>query len=913
MSGGRSGPPAWLVGLFRTAALAHPADVRDRYGREMAAAFRAGWADRRAARGAPAATAWALRAAADAAASGVRERIRRLGGGPRPGEWWTDLKVAARALRRSPGFTAAAVLVLALGIGANTAVFSAVKATLLASPPFPDPADLVLLELTDSSTARPGPARAFPWSYPKYQVLASADLPLASLGAYAVRTLALTGAGDPRRLDVEVVTPRYLDVLGAPPALGRGFQEVDDVEGAPPTVILGARLWRERFGSDPAVVGRDVTLNGRPATVLGVAPSGFRGLSGRAEAWVSVHTLASLVGASFLVSGGQAHWLSAVARLEPGADPAALQARMPAVGRAAEDAYPDSDPTVVRSGRAEPLLAARVNPQARRSLLVLAAAAALLLLVGCANLAGLLLARAAVRARETAVRVALGAGRWRVARGVLAESLLIALVGGAAALAVAWLGAHALVAAWPERFLDGTWNVRFTDPAAIHLDGGVLGFAAAVALATGLLFGVGPALAATRGGPGARLKEGSATVVGRGQGAGVRRALVAGEIALALVLLVGAGLLLRSLQRLQAVDRGYRAGNLVAFDYALPRTSAWADDPAAFHAAYLERLRALPGVVGASLACSVPVGGHCWITGVRRAGERGWEEGSRPSIGVHPVDDDYFTTLGIPVLRGRALGPGDRKGAPVAVVLNQAAVRALFPDGDDPLSAQVSMGVDATPEDGPGATVVGVVGDVLYDRPDQGVMAEAYFSYRQEAGAEATVLLRTRGDPLAAVPAAREALAELDPTLPVSGVRTVASAEADATADTRSLGVLLALFAALAGLLACTGVWAVVAYTVERRTREFGLRVALGADPRRIVRLVVAGALTTATVGVALGAVGGWAATRILGSFLYEVSVTDPPTFLGGAAALLVVSLLAAWLPARRATRVDPVEALRAE
>ncbi len=907
-------PPAWLRAAFRTAVLAHPGDVRARYGEEMAAAFTSAWGDRLREGGAVRATAWALRATLDAAASGLGERWRRLRFGPHPGEWWTDVRVAARVLRRSPGFTAAAVLVLALGIGANTAVFSAVKATLLSPPPFRDPSSLVLPELTESSTVRPGPPRAFPWSYPKYRIMAETEgLPLEALAAYAVRTFTLTGAGDPRRVDVEVVTPDYLDVLGVEPALGRDFREADDRDGAALTVVLGARLWRERFGSDPGVVGRNVTFNGRPATVLGVAPPEFRGLTGRAEAWMPVHPVAALVGAPWMVTGGQSHWLAAIARLRPGADLAALQARMPAVGRAAEEAYPNPDPTKVRSGGARPLMEARVNPQARRSLLVLGAAAALLLLVGCANLAGLLLARAAVRARETAVRVALGAGRWRVARGVLAESLLLAVLGGAAALAVARLGAHALVSAWPQRFLDGTWNVRFADPSAIHMDGAALAFAAGVAAATGLLFGLGPALAACRGGAGARLREGSAGVVGRARGTGVRRFLVAGEIALALVLVLGAGLLLRSLQRLQAVERGYQPGNLVAFDYTLPRSSASADDPAAFHAAYLERLRALPGVVGASMACSVPVGGHCWITAVRQAGDRTWQEGSRPFIGVHPVDDRYFETLGIPVLRGRTLQPDDRRGAPVAVVLNEAAVRELFPDGGDPLGAQVAMGVDATPEDGPGATVVGVVGDVLYDRPDMGVMPEAYFSYRQEVGGEATILLRTRGEPLAAVPAAREALLELDPDLPISGIRTVASAEADATADTRTLGTLLAVFAALAGLLACTGVWAVVAYTVERRTRELGLRVALGADPRSIVRMVLAGALATAGVGIAAGALGGWAATRVLGSFLYEVSVTDPPTFVAGAALLLGVSLLAAWLPARRATRVDPVEALRAE
>ncbi|HLE83054.1 MAG TPA: ABC transporter permease, partial [Thermoanaerobaculia bacterium] len=368
-----------------------------------------------------------------------------------------EAKVALRTLRRAPGFALAAVLVLALGIGANVAIFSAVEATLLTPPPFPEPERLVLLDLTDASTERPEPPRPFPWSYPKLRILAEAADRLADpVAAYAVRPLTLTGAGEATRVSVEVVTPDYLEVLGVAPALGRDLEAADDLPGAEPVALLSHALWRERFGADPAVVGGIVTLNGTPVAVAGVAPPGFRGLSGDAELFLPVHAGASLI-APFLVSGAQAHWLQAVGRLRPEASLAALGSQMAAIGEAAEAAFPDSDPTVVRSGGARSLEEARTHPQARRSLLVLSAAAMLLLLVACANLAGLFLARAGARSRETAVRIALGAGRWRVARGVLAESLLLAAAGGVLALLVARAGVDLLAAAWPERFLYGGW------------------------------------------------------------------------------------------------------------------------------------------------------------------------------------------------------------------------------------------------------------------------------------------------------------------------------------------------------------------------------------------------------------------------------------------------------------------------
>ncbi len=908
--------------LVRAALLCWPASVRDRDGGEMEAAATTVWAERRR-RGAGAAAAFGVRVLVDLVVEGVRERARRRQGregGMGRGDGWTDLRVAARTLARTPGFTVTAILVVALGVGANTAIFSAVKATLLAEPPYPEPERLAFLDLADSSTVAPEAAsgraahrrpRTMPWSYPKYLAFRETrDLPVELSAAYARRGLTLTGVGDATFLNAEYVTPEYLRMLGAAPALGRDFVAGDDVEGAELVAILGHALWRGRFGADPGVVGADITLNGRQVRVVGVAPAGFRGLTGTAELWMTACGGASLT-APFVIGGARAHWLRVVARLAPGTDIALLDHRMRDVGRAVEERYPDTDPTVVHTATAQSFAEATVNPQAKKSLLVLTAAAALLLLVACANLAGLLVARAGARARETAVRVALGAGRWRVTRTFLAEALLLASAGGLVGLAVAALGLDALAALWPSRFVDASWNVRAAGVASVGLDLAVVVFAALAALLTGLVFGVVPALSVAAGDPADRLRAGASTARGGRGILDLRRALVTAEVAMALVLMVGAGRLLRSLSELNRVGRGFEPGDLLAFEFAIPRTSPWAEDEAAFHERYLERLRAIPGVEGAALVCVPPLGGHCMITGVREAGDRTWGEGSRPSIGVHYVSDDFFSTLGIPVLEGRTFTSEDQTGSRPVVVLSAAAARELFPDGVA-LGRTIAMGTGLTSEERGPAEIVGVVGDVLFDRPANGIMPEAYISHRQDVGS-GSIVLRTRGDPLGFVPAARAALAEVDADVPLFGARSVDDLEAEAAGDTHVMGLLLTVFAALALLLGCTGVWAVVAFAVARRTREIGVRMALGADGRAVVRSVLRQGLGVSVLGVLLGGAGGWAASRVLRSLLFGVGPADLTAYVGASATVLVVATLAAWLPARRATRVDPMVVLRSE
>ncbi len=902
------------VAVFRLAVRAYPRWIRVEYGPEMVRTFRDGLADRT-----EEGWRYTARAAWDASRGGLRERLRErpgaqrrsvMGGvGTMMGESWSDLRLAVRTLGRTPAFTLAAVVVLALGIGANTAIFSAVKTVLLAPAPFPDPGELVFTDLSDSSTVEAGPPRPTSWSYPKYRILAEAEGRLVDpLAGFARRNLTLTGAGDAVLLNVEVVTPDYLDVLRIVPVHGRDFSEADDAPGAAHTVLLAHDLWVERFGADPGAVGRTIMLEGRPVTVIGIAPPGFRGLTGSASAWVPVHTTADLT-VRFLVTGAEAHWLRAIGRLPAEIPMQRLQERMREVGRTVVAAYPGEDPTRTSVVTADRMEEVRISDVARRGLTLLMLASGLLLVTACANLAGLLTARAASRDREISVRRALGASRWRVARTFLAESLVLGLLGGGAAVGVAWLGVRGLAAIWPYQFLYGTWNVGFTRPEAMTVDPVVLAYALGLAMLSGLAFGLAPALAQSRKDPASAL-GGRSPSDGRAAGR-VRRGLVVLEVALALVLVVGAGLLARSLGELQRVDRGFEPGELLTFSAVPSRSSSLAEDFAGFNDRALDRLEALPEVEAAAVGCALPLGGHCWIGGVRVAGSRSWPVGDRPSVGINPVSDAFFETLGIPVLRGRGFTSEDGPGTPPVIVLSQSAADLLFP-GEDPLGQAMEVSASVTPEGKPGARVVGIVGDVLFDDPAKGSMPEAYLAHRQENGSDSYVL-RTRGDPLAALPAVRAAMGELAPELPLYGVQTLDDLETAATGDTRMLGGLVAAFALLALLLAATGVWAVVAYGVSRRTRELGLRMAMGARAGEVVRLVVREDLGTIVIGLAVGLPAAWLATRFLDSLLFEVSPADPLAFAGGTALLLLAGLAAAWLPARRATRLEPVEALRTE
>jgi predicted permease len=612
-----------------------------------------------------------------------------------------------------------------------------------------------------------------------------------------------------------------------------------------------------------------------------------------------------------LISGAQAHWLQAIGRLPADVSLAEAQGRMDAIARGADEIAPWDEPGSHITGTARSIAAARSNPRAQRAVLIVAAAAGLVLLIACTNLAALTLARGNDRRRELAVRLALGASRGRVARGLLVEALLLSAGGAILGMGVATLAVRAIPRLWPDAFAAGGWNLAFVDAGRLSLDGSTLAYTLGLGLLTGLLFGAVPALRLSRADLGAAMKEGAgSTRRGRGWGLGGRRALVATEIAVALVLLVGAGLMLSSLARLLDVEAGFDSSRLLVFRYSLPRTSVHAENPAAFHGALLERLRALPQVVAVAGGVA-PLRGHWSITRMMRAGESEWDPDAAPSIGVQSVTDDYFATLRTPILRGRSFASTDRADAPPVIVINETAARRFFGDAD-PLGKPFAITYGPTSEGVP-AEVIGVVADVLYDSPDLGIMPEAYFYQPQAPEADLMILVRTRGEPLAMLPDVRAAMAALDPEIPIYGETTAADLAAAQVSDTRVVMQLLVAFAAMAVVLAITGIWGVVSYDVVQRRRELGIRMALGARTEQAVGLIVRDGLASAALGIAAGIAAAAALTRYLTALLYEVDPADPTAFAAAAATLLAVALLAAWLPGRQATRIHPAETLRRE
>lgn len=824
----------------------------------------------------------------------------------------TDLRMAARALARSPGFTLSASLVLALGIGANTTVFSALRATVLADVPYPDADRLVLADLT---VQRGGEApEPLIWSFPKF--LAFLEMEGRTIDpavGYASRTATLTELGSPEVVTLELVTPGYFELLGRPPQVGRAFDRAELVPANTPEVaVISAAVWRARFGADPGAIGRTITLNGRLFEVVGVAPDGFDGVTGGATIWIPMGAAGTLF-TPFMVEEPGAHWFHVLGRLTDGTSVDHARDQMVALGDAIAESYPPPNPGRVFSGSARSLTEARSNPDAHASVVFLSLAAALVLLVACANLSGLLLARARTRARDGAVRVAVGASRWRLVRASMVESVLLALLGGIAGITSAVFGTRAMAAAWPRRFTSGEADMRIVDPSALGVDQGVLGFALLATLVTALLFGLAPALRVSRADVGARLRDGAGGTrrTGRVLGLDARAALVSSQIALALVLLIGVGLMAETTLRLLRVDEGFRTERLLTFTYSIPTSNSAASEPILLHDRFLEEIRALPGVEAATLGCP-PLRGHCIITRVDAV--RGAPEippGEGLEIGAHLVDHEHFAALGIAVREGRTFDDRDGTDSSPTIVLNERAARALFPDGDA-VGQFIELGLGSDDRD-PMAEVIGVVADVLYNRPDVGVMPEAYYSYREFPENHGNVTVRTAGEPLALLPALRATLEGIDPTLALYRAETMDRVMASSIGDRRTTLGLLGVFAVVTILLAATGTWGIVAYSVADRRRELGLRLALGAKRSGVVGSVLREGTRTAALGVLGGLLLGLVSSRLLETLLWQTERLNPAVYAGGALLLFAIVLVASWLPARRAARVDPVEALKAE
>jgi len=797
-----------------------------------------------------------------------------------------DLRYAVRSLRGKPGFTAIAVATLALGLGGSTAIFSLTSAVLLARPPLRDPDRLVTIWENASKMGFPrndlSPAT--------YAALRDQARSFEGLAAVAEEAFTLTGDGEPQKVEARRVPASFFDVLGVAPALGRAIGPDDDRPGAPHVAVISHGLWQRRFGGDGGIIGRDVLMNGDRYTVIGVMPREFQFVESYVALWVP-----AAFEAEELAKG--AHYLTVVGRLRPGATVAAAEADVqPIAARVAQRFGAEVVPTYVLPLR-EQLVGG-----ARQPLVVLALAITFVLLITCANVAGLLLARTAARGREIAVRSALGATRTRIVRQLLTESLLLAAVGGALALLVASFALSSLQALVPPGLV-----------LAVHptLDARALAVALLLSTATGLLFGLAPALQATRGDLNVSLRQG-----GRGMtGAGHRRlhtALVVGELAATLMLLVGAGLLGQTLYRLRYADLGLRQERLLTLRTPLPQYKyGEASRRSAFYEDVLDRVRRIPGVVSAGYSTSVPLE---WKGGTNGFVPDGPVDPRRTYDANHrQVSTDYLRTMGIPLRRGRFFERTDgERTAPVAIV-NETMARQFWP-AVDAVGRRFRTGDDASPW----ITIVGVVGDVRQMGLDAPVKAEMYFPYPQVQGqpwfAPRDLVVRSAVvEPMSLLPAVKGAIHAVDPEQAVANVRTFDEVLDEEVVQRRLGASLVAAFAALALLLASLGVYGVLSYFVAQHTSEIGVRLALGASRRDILSLVLAKGMGLAVAGVALGLVGALALTRLVSSLLYGVSAADPATFAAAASLLAALALLACYLPARRAIKVDPMVAIRCE
>jgi putative ABC transport system permease protein len=816
-----------------------------------------------------------------------------------------DLRFAFRQLLKNRGFTVVAVLTLALGIGANTAIFSVLNAVLLRPLPYPESERLVWL-------SERGPN--FPTmsvSYPNFIDWRAQQTVFEQIGVYNWGSYNLTGRGEAQRLTGVRASADVFAGLRSQAVLGRVFNSEEDQPGAPPVVLLSHGLWQSRFGGKADILNQTLTLDGRAYTVIGVMPRGFA-FPNRADIWVPVGPLSS---EESWKSRGNHPGLFGLARLKPGVSLEQARREMETIAVRLEQQYPDTNKN--NRLRVEPLLDNYVN-NVRPALWTLLAAVVVVLLIACANVANLLLARAASRQTEMAVRAALGAGRWRIVRQLLTESLLLALFGGALGLLLAY-GGVSLIRALS---LDG---IPRSD--GIGLDAGVLAFTAIVAVVTGILFGLAPAWQASRPDVQETLKESTRGVTG-GR-ARLRQSLVVTEVALTLVMLVGAGLLLRSFHRLQQVNAGFSHERVLSFRLDLPdRKYPKPEQQVAFYQQLLDGLRALPGVQAASVTSRLPFGGNDWQTSFVIEGQPEPPPHERPSMEVHLVGPDYFRVMGIPLLHGRTFAEQDDRGhlrgrdlsdltdgqrwmaGLNSIIVDEEFARRHWPNGDA-IGKRVRL---PWGEKSPTLMVVGVVGRVkINELSEKGGFVQAYFPFLQGPSQGMAVVLKTVLAHKSLVSAARQQVRALDFDQPIYDVRTLQEIRDNSIARQRLSLTLLTIFAGIALGLAVIGLYGVLAYAVTQRRREIGVRMALGAQPRDVRRLVVGQGMRLALLGVGLGLAGALALTRLIRNLLFEVAPFDPPTFVLVAVTLGVVALLACWLPARRAARVEPMAALRYE
>jgi predicted permease len=807
---------------------------------------------------------------------------------------WQDLVYALRMLRKNPGFAAVAVLTMALGIGANTAIFSVIKTVLLAPLPYKDASRIAAVWTTNPKHGV-HPVASSPGDFATWKQKSGVFEDLAP--SYD-REMTLTGQGAPQQLLGYAVSANYLRILGVEPSIGRLYTDQEDRPGGPNVALLSAHLWRTTFQSDPKAVGRTITLDGSAYTVLGVMPPGFN-YPPNEDVWIPV----ALAPAAF--DDFKHTYVRILGRLRPGVDYSAAQKAVNSLEAQIAVAHPDTD-----SGNRVVVVPLReqLDGDIRGPLLILMGAVGVVLLIACANIAGLTLVRDASRRKEVAVRLALGAARLRLLRQFVTESLLLAAMGGAAGLMLALAGTRLLVAIFP----NDVANLRIPKVTAIPLDRGVFLFAFAMTLLTGFLCGIIPAMKAARVEASDAMKE-----QGRGSTAGrrsnrVRTGIIVTELALSLMLLTAAGLVVASFQRVVGADLGFQPAHVLSLQIFLPPDRYPFPHPEkkrAFVAEVVGRMSALPGVTAAAATNYLPLSGFWGTTDFLLRGEAPPKEGQAPSADNRVITPAYLRTMGIPLLRGRAFTESDRAGAAQVAMINQTLARQYFRD-KDPVGDELNLGTADKPD---WWRIVGVTGDVKAFGQDQPTHADIYTPFDQQPHPIVAFTVRTMTDPAAMVKAAERTLWSIDPDLPVSSAISMDALASQSLALRRASAVLISSFAVLALMLASIGIYGVMAYAVAQRTPEIGVRMALGAQRAAVLRLVMGLGFRLTLAGVATGLAGALASTQVLRSLLFEVSAMNPIVFSLTAAVLAAVAILASYLPARRAASIDPMQALRTD
>jgi len=805
-----------------------------------------------------------------------------------------DFRFALRGFRKNPAFAAIAIFTLAVGIGANTSIFSVANALLLRQLPYPQPERLALL----SSEHLVNGANHGPLSWPRFQMVHQQNKSFAAVAAFTSDTFTWTGRGAPEQLTAARVSWDFLQILGVHPAAGRSFTAEEDQPGGAFVVMLSHELWARRFGASPSALGQSLTLNDNVYTVAGVLPAGFR-FDYLGPVDVIVPRVFELSVITPVQLNGGAGFLNFLARLRPGVSFSQAQAEMDALAaqyRREHPHFPDADSgSSVRVGNLRDELVSGVST----ALWILFGAVGLVLLIACANVASLLLSRALGRKREIAVRTAIGATRASLIRQLLTESLLLAVAGGVLGAVLSAWGTKAL-AAMAQKTLPRAQEIH----AGAFGDALVLTFTAIVSLAAGVLFGLAPALQISRPDVNSILRaEGRGATAGRRRNA-LRSLLVVSQVALSVVLLIGAGLLVRNFASLRDSNPGFRSRNLLTMNVSLPPSRYPRPAQAAFYRDLFRNIRALPGVQAVAGATALPVNPSRFSPALPE-GQPMVPLSERPLFNIQSITADYAQAMGIPLLRGREFTDRDDAASPMVLLVNQTLARRYWPN-QNPVGKHVLVGRGASPSE-----VVGLLGDVRNMNLAADVKPEIYFPYAQLPGLSLNLIVRTAGEPQAMVKAVEGAVFALDGSQPVTAIQTMDEILEAGAAQPRFTTSLLAGLSLAALVLAMVGIYGVIAYSVSERTQEMGIRIALGANRGDILRLVLRQGMTLAGAGIAIGIVASLALTRLLSSLLYGVSATDPLTFAAGAALFVAVAFAASYVPAIRATRVDPIVALR--